>query len=78
MSDPVTYQKLGELDGKLDMLIDLVRQHSDDDKRIHEGQEKRIAALEATDNQSKGKTSAIATLAGVIGGGLAAWIGRHL
>lgn len=71
-------QDMGEVKGKLDMLIDLMKQHSEDDRRIHEGQEKRIAALEATDNQSKGKVSVIATVAGVVAGGISAWIGRHL
>ena len=63
---------IGRLEGKMDLLIDLVKQHLEDDKNTHAAQEKRIAMLEADNNQAKGKASVIGGIVGSIAGAVAA------
>lgn len=64
----------GRLEGKMDSLIDLVKQHLADDKVVHDAADKRIAALEADGNQAKGKASVISTIVGSIAGAVAGFI----
>ena len=79
MSDLSTiHNDLGEVKGQLRMLIALVERHSEDDRRIHDAQEKRIAALEADNNQAKGKQSVVATVFGAIGGGAVTLVIKYL
>lgn len=53
------HQDVGEVKGKLDFLIGLVKQHCNDDKTIQAALDARLRALEDQRNEKKGRDGVI-------------------
>ena len=78
MADEVSGRDFGRVEGKLDQLAEMIREHAREVRNSHEKIENRLTDLENARNQSIGRHSVLATIAGLISGGVSSWIMSHL
>lgn len=78
------YRAIGNLEGKLDLIIaNQVRhiaaldRHAEDDDTRHEGIDKRMRSLEESRADAGGRNSIFGAIAGLFGGAIAAYVGKH-
>ena len=67
-SDPEVFKFLGQIDGKLDQLIDAAKEHRDDDKRRFTEVYVRLDEHSSEINKAKGAKGALLWVAGGIAG----------
>lgn len=78
------YRAIGNLEGKLDQIIAnqvrhiaALERHCDDDDTRHDGLDNRMRSLEESRADAGGRNSIFGAIAGLFGGAIAAYLGRH-
>lgn len=78
MVEEFSGRDFGRLEGKLDQQSDMLRDHAKEVRSSFEKIEHRLNELESARDQSIGRHSVLATIAGLLSGGFSSWLMSHL